>query len=151
MKHIPYEEWLKYVEDRLNEPVREQYEEHLYSCDHCMEIYLEALEAAETSLPALSSESRFTDNVMADILGGKQMEAPGMEKEQKFYQKAPFHYIVAAAMTIVLMSTGVFQQLIGFAEEFEHDSGPSVTNELMNKTTNFINEVENETRKERKE
>ncbi|TYR73680.1 hypothetical protein FZC79_17545 [Rossellomorea vietnamensis] len=151
MKHIPYEDWLKYVEDGLGEPVREQYEEHLYSCDHCMEIYLAALQFNETSLPALPDALRFTDQVMADVLAGKQKETPGAGKEEKFYQRAAFHYIVAAAMTILLMTTGVFQQMIGFAEEFQRNSGPSVTTELMNKTTDFINNVENETRKERNE
>ncbi|MGD6968237.1 hypothetical protein ACQCVP_17550 [Rossellomorea vietnamensis] len=151
MKHIPYEDWLKYVEDGLREPVREQYEEHLYSCDHCMEIYLAALQSNETSLPALPDALRFADHIMADVLAGKQVEPPAAGKEEKFYQRAAFHYIVAAAMTILLMTTGVFQQMIGFAEEFQRNSGSSVTTELMNKTTNFINDVENETRKERNE
>ncbi|MGM0845149.1 MAG: hypothetical protein ACQEUT_09240 [Bacillota bacterium] len=149
MKHIPYEDFLNYIDDGLSESVREQYEEHLYSCDFCMEIYLAALEANESSLPVLSDEAGFTDKVMTEIVVQKQSVNTVSGKEQKLYQKAVVHYIVAAAMTILLMSTGVFQQLIGLAEEFERSPGPSVTTELMSKTTDFINTIENETREER--
>ncbi|WP_421383046.1 hypothetical protein ACOJQI_02030 [Bacillus salacetis] len=147
MKHVSYEEWLKYVENELSEKVREKYEEHLYSCDDCMEIYLTALEASETSFPGFS-EDHFTDSIIADIQRYKEPVEPDAGKKQKFYQRAAFHYLIAAAMTILLMYTGVFQQLIGFTEEFERSSRPSITNELMNKTTNFIENVEKETREE---
>ncbi|WP_409252729.1 hypothetical protein V1502_02035 [Bacillus sp. SCS-153A] len=149
MKHVSYEEWQKYVEDGLTEKVRERYEEHLYSCDQCMEIYLTALEAGETSFPELSDDQKFTDNIMTEVQRYKEPEVPDTGKKQRFYQQAAFHYFIAAAMTILLMYTGVFQQLTGFAEEFERSSRPSITNELMNKTTNFIENVENETREER--
>jgi anti-sigma factor RsiW len=148
MKHVSYEEWLKYVEDELDEEARERYEEHLYSCDHCMEIYLTALETGGTSFPEISDEARFTESVIEEVQQYKEQGEPSTAKTQRFYQKAAFHYIIAAAMTIVLMYTGVFQQLIGFAEEFERSSHPSITNELMNKTADFINEVENQTREE---
>lgn len=146
MKHISYEEWLDYVENNISEPVRNQYEEHLYTCDRCMGIYLTALEAHETSLPDLTDEAGFTDAVMAELKSGKKLE---IRKKQKFYQHAAFHYFVAAAMTILLMYTGVFQQLIGFAEEFEQSSRPSLTEEVMKRTSTFIDSVENETREER--
>ncbi|WP_456272557.1 anti-sigma factor family protein [Bacillus sp. AK031] len=146
MKHISYEEWLDYVENKISEPVREQYEAHLYTCDHCMEIYLSAVEALETSFPELSDESGFTEGVMAEV---QSKNAPAVRQKQKFYQQAGFHYIVAAAMTILLMYTGVFQQLIGFAEEFERSSRPSITEEMMKKTSEFIDTVENETKEER--
>lgn len=149
MKHISYEDWLKYVEDGLNDEVREQYEEHLYSCDSCMEIYLSALEAGETSFPELSDEPGFADSIIAEVQRYKEPEVPDIGKKQRFYQQSAFHYVVAAAMTILLMYTGVFQQLVGFAEEFERSSRPSITNELMNKTTILIENIESETREER--
>jgi anti-sigma factor RsiW len=146
MKHISYEEWLDYVEDHISDPVRDQYEAHLYTCDHCMEIYLSAVEASESSFPDISDESGFTEAVMAEVQCKKK---PDARKKQKFYQQAAFHYIVAAAMTILLMYTGVFQQLVGFAEEFERSARPSITEEMMKKTSDFIDNVENETKEER--
>ncbi|RIW33987.1 hypothetical protein D3H55_10330 [Bacillus salacetis] len=148
MKHVTYEEWQKYVGDGLAEEVRQQYEEHLYSCDDCMEIYLAAIEAGGTSFPEFSDEARFTEDIMNEVEQYKERDDSRAGKKQRFYQNAAFHYSVAAAMTIVLMYTGIFQQLIGFAEEFERSSRPSFTNELMNKTTDLINNVENQTREE---
>jgi hypothetical protein len=148
MKHVTYGEWLKYVEGGLEEQARDQYEEHLYSCDGCMEIYLAALEAGGTSFPDLSDEAGFAESIIGQVQHYKEQDNPLISKKQKFYQKAAFHYVVAAAMTILLMYTGIFQQLIGFTEEFERSSHPSFTTELMNKTTNLIENVENQTREE---
>ena len=46
---------------------REELEGHLYSCDQCLEHYLQALSENESSLPVLTNESGFTDLVMAEV------------------------------------------------------------------------------------
>ena len=57
MKHFSYDEWLNYVKDEINDKAREELESHLYSCDQCLEHYLQALSVNESSLPILSNES----------------------------------------------------------------------------------------------
>ncbi|MEH7073033.1 anti-sigma factor family protein [Neobacillus drentensis] len=67
MKHYTYDEWLQYVNDEINKTAKEELEKHLYTCDQCLNHYLKAVEANETSLPILSNQSSFTDAVMAGI------------------------------------------------------------------------------------
>ncbi len=59
--------WLLYVQDELDEQTREEYENHLYSCDDCLEIYLQAVEANELQMPSLPETADFTDSVMKQI------------------------------------------------------------------------------------
>lgn len=53
MEHFSLEEWRKYAKNELSEPERELYENHLYICDQCLEVYLEAMDEEEDSLPAM--------------------------------------------------------------------------------------------------
>ncbi|KAF0816065.1 hypothetical protein KIS4809_5161 [Bacillus sp. ZZV12-4809] len=78
MEHFSMEDWRKYVKNELTEPERELYEDHLYICDECLEVYLEAMDEEEDSLPAMTGEEDFTNLVMAQISGG----APEEAKEQ---------------------------------------------------------------------
>ncbi|MBG9585877.1 MAG: hypothetical protein ACQEXE_23895 [Bacillota bacterium] len=79
MEHFSLEEWRKYAKNELSEPERELYEDHLYICDQCLEVYLEAMDEEEDSLPAMPGEEDFTTLVMAQITGEIPEEA---SKEQ---------------------------------------------------------------------
>ncbi|KON85595.1 hypothetical protein AF332_01195 [Sporosarcina globispora] len=81
MEHFTLEEWRKYVKNELSEPERELYEDHLYLCDHCLEVYLEAMDEEENSMPAMAGEDEFTNLIMAQITGGIPEEAAREHKE----------------------------------------------------------------------
>lgn len=121
MNHIRYEEWLLYVQDTIDEEMRETYENHLYTCDHCLELYLQAVETVESELPQWRESSNFTDSVMVQVIGSttKKQEKAYVKKNRK--QQTMLHYFLAAAMTLILMSTGVFTQLMNVASDFERD------------------------------
>lgn len=66
--HYSEREWLKYVNDALDPDVREKFENHLYTCDQCLNIYLQAVESSEKHLPAVENEADFTDAIMTQIM-----------------------------------------------------------------------------------
>jgi anti-sigma factor RsiW len=153
MKHFSYDEWLNYVKDEINEKTREEFESHLYTCDQCLELYLEAVAVHESSLPILSNESSFTDLVMADIskqkAAGKKTSAPKQTVKAKkpFYQQAAFHYLLAAAATLLLTFSGVFQSLATYASAVEapqnmKEKKPSVTEGVIDKTFAWMDSLE---------
>jgi hypothetical protein len=154
MKHKTFEEWLTYVRDEVDEKTRVEFENHLYECDQCMEVYLEAIERQETSFPTVTDADAFTDGIMAMIEQEKpvsNIEKPRPYAKTKFYQKSVFHYLVAAAMTLLLMTTGVFQELMTIVTDFEKKSPKeSITEGIMNETFSFVEES-NQTNKEAKE
>lgn len=164
MKHYTYDEWLQYVKNEINEKTKEELEEHLYSCDQCLNQYLLAMEANESSLPILSNMSSFTDLVMAEVSKQKTVvpdtvrnlntmlmvpsvpDTKAKSKKRPFYQQAAFHYLLAAAATILLTFSGVFQSLAAYANSIEspqiHEKKPSVTEGVINKTFAWMDSLE---------
>ncbi|MEH6905224.1 anti-sigma factor family protein [Neobacillus drentensis] len=166
MKHYNYDEWLQYVKDEINEKDKQELEDHLYTCDQCLTHYLLAIEANETSLPILSDMSEFTDLVMAEVSKQKivvpdttgnfntMLMVPSVPdtkteiKKKPFYQQALFHYLLAAAATILLTFTGAFQSLATYANALEspkqqvQEKKPSVTEGVINKTFAWMDSLE---------
>jgi hypothetical protein len=162
MKHYTYDEWLQYVNNEISEKTKEELEDHLYSCDQCLNQYLLAMEANESSLPILSNESNFTDSVMEQV--SKQMtmvpdtvrnlntmsivpSVPDTKmKKRPFHQQAVFHYLLAAAATLLLTFSGFFQSLAAYANSFENpqiqEKKPSVTEGVINKTFAWMDSLE---------
>lgn len=152
MKHITNDQWRKYINDELHENVREQYESHLYSCDQCLDLYLELIEKNSASLPEFSYDSTFTDVIMNQVIeSNKQMKDEDHHikihsNQKKIQQKTFIHYVLAVAMTFVLMSTGVFQQLMGVVNQFESsktESDSSFVMQMMNKPSSITSMIEN--------
>ncbi|MCR2823435.1 hypothetical protein [Lederbergia panacisoli] len=143
MKHMTYENWLDYVRDELNEDTRETYENHLYSCDHCLELYLKAVEATEFQMPEPAGSSSFTDSIMQQVT---ELKTPVANQRKKTSRKQTIvHYFVAAAVTLLLMSTGVFSHLMNMASSFENSEqkqADSFVQSFLNKQDSFTNKFE---------
>lgn len=170
MKHYNYDEWLGYAKNEINEKSRAELESHLYTCDECLDDYLQALAATELSLPILSNERTFTDLVMAEVSKQKtelqindmvpdtQPHPIKIETEYKpannqpikthkpVYQQAVFHYLMAAAATILLMFSGAFQSLANYTKALEspqiQEKKTSVTGIVINKTFAWMDSLE---------
>jgi len=185
MKHYSYDKWVAYVKNEINENTREELESHLYTCDQCLETYLQAVSANESSLPVLSNESNFTEQIMAKVAPNSNNDLSTMEivrlvpdtnndlstmetvrlvpdttngtkndavnktinNKKPFYQQAVFHYLLAAAATILLMFTGAFQSLATYANSLEtpqlvQEKKPSMTEGVINKTFAWMDSLE---------
>ncbi|WP_040205364.1 anti-sigma factor family protein [Neobacillus jeddahensis] len=169
MKHYLYEEWLQYVNNEVDDSTREELENHLYTCDQCLENYLQAVTANETSLPTLSNESTFTDRVMELVPDTKSTlntmqtvqlvpdtklnrdttstRNSGQNRKKKpLYQQALFHYLLAAVATLLLTFTGAFQSLASYASSLEsphlQEKKPSMTEGVINKTFAWMDSLE---------
>lgn len=146
MNHMTYDNWLQYVNDELDEETRNHYENHLYSCDDCLELYLQAVEANEFQLPELTTT--FTDSIMQQVQGMRKDEGAASKavKQNKFRKQTITHYILAAAMTMILMSTGVFSQLMNVAGTIENNETKqpeSFVHSFLNKQDSIFNKLEN--------
>lgn len=148
MKHYSYEEWKKYVENDLDTPEREAFEDHLYNCDQCLDYYLQAVADVENELPAIENATNFTNMIMTQIAESKELETKSAKDKRKtpFYQTAIFHYSIAAAMTVLLMTTGVFQSITKYTESVQHTSfhekETSVTEGIVDRTFAWMDSLE---------
>lgn len=159
MSHIGAERWMQYVKDELPPAERERCEEHLLQCDMCLAVYMECLERSEGLLPGLSDEREFAGQVMARL----EEQAPteikpsltgpdsSLRRKRRTWLHHPiFHYTVAAAVTLLLMSTGIFHQLTQQANASAPPSvdsvplreRPSFSKQMMDKTIRVLDSIE---------
>lgn len=137
MNHIRYEQWMAYVANEVDELTRDEYEQHLYDCEQCLELYMQAIESQVSRLPKLTDE--FTEHVVTNVMNQsnvKPIETKALSKSKNSF----FHYVIAAAMTLILMSSGIFSQLTQAVSTLEES--PSFTETLLDKTLSFMQVME---------
>ncbi|MFB0847382.1 anti-sigma factor family protein [Paenibacillus oleatilyticus] len=125
-QHRPLDIWMQYVNDELPPEERERCEAHLDGCDACLELYMECIGQLAAGLPGLPDTDAFAAAVMqrwaeeqlpAPDVKDNPANPPAERKRRIPWTQSPFfHYAVAAAITLLLMSTGVFHSLMGHPE-----------------------------------
>lgn len=141
MSHIALGEWKDYARDEMDDNKRTEYEEHLYSCDQCMSLYMEAIETIQDELPSIEGPSLYTNEVMERI--PFERNSVNMTVKKQWYEEKVFHYVLATAMTLILMASGIFGELLKITTEFERgQQSASFTENILNKTTALLDSVE---------
>jgi anti-sigma factor RsiW len=102
VKHYHGRAWLLYRQNRIGEEERRLMEEHLASCDLCLQRYLDAGTEQDALLAELLLPPDFSDRVK-EMIRSRRWQA---YKKQRSRSLA--NYAVAAAITLVLMSSGIF-------------------------------------------
>ncbi|MFB5935047.1 hypothetical protein ACE8FZ_17385 [Peribacillus frigoritolerans] len=145
MNHVSEAQWVAYLADEIPEALKIEYENHLYSCDKCLSVYMEAMEKEETSLdlegfdiagPVMDSISR---------LKGGSVEDSWPHRKEKSLRTITRHYLIAAGFTILLMAGGVFQSLTEYVDSVESSSDKktqSLTEDLIDKTFTWMDTIE---------
>lgn len=138
MIHYHHKDWHAFVNNQLPDPKRVELENHLYSCDECLELYLAVIDQPN-SLPNLSHHS-ITDEIIAQLPSRKKIA------KKRFYHHTAFHYGVAAAITLILMVTGVFHSISGYVQVIETkpalEQNETITQSLMDKAIALIDTIE---------
>src|SRR5699024_2863913 len=96
---------------------------------------LSVLDEIEQHIPATIQEAAFTDEIMSEVYKlDYNEENPIHLKERTNKNKTIFHYIIASAMTLMLLFSGVFSNFTNILDSFETQSKKekSVVSGLMN-------------------
>ena len=131
MTHYTFEQWLSYIKG--DEIDRQPMDDHLYDCNDCMETYLLATEQLAKILPPMQMDvQEFTKKIYSDIQAvSNQVEQTRAHTHSKFIEKHKsnhwytnviFHYTIAASITIILMSSGLFQQMFNQVSDISRDA-----------------------------
>ncbi|MCD5325467.1 MULTISPECIES: zf-HC2 domain-containing protein [Pontibacillus] len=142
MKHIETTQLEAYVLDQLGENERMAIEEHLDTCDSCFEAYMTELESW-TLEPSLADD--FTDQTIDQIIEKQVM--PTVEVKRTSVQKQKrtlMHYGLAAGLTLVLMVSGAFEQVIHVFDEDTFKERPSISKNIVSETDRLLQKVNEE-------
>ncbi len=117
MNHYDTGTWVLYRNNRIDENQRRLMETHLAVCDSCLQSYLAAAAEHETRLAELLLPQDFSTSVKEMIRMRKQ------QAYKKRRSRSLVNYTVAAAITLALMSSGMFdlcaRELPGILAETE--------------------------------
>lgn len=79
---------------------------------------MEMLDELQEDLPSLENSSIFTERVMADWASMTESSAALEQvtveegvRRYRWYEKTIFHYAVAASLTLLIMTSGMFDKL----------------------------------------
>jgi anti-sigma factor RsiW len=136
MSHYTKEEWRQFIFDVLPEEKREEMENHLYSCDECLAVYMELIEQSASGLPTPSEKAISADVILEQAALDAKLKR--MKKPQ--HKQKLLHYGIAAIITIGFMSSGIFQSATNAAVLGTNISKnrPSYTEQWMDKTLSFL-------------
>ncbi|WP_058300253.1 zf-HC2 domain-containing protein [Gorillibacterium timonense] len=157
--HYSRDTWRSYQEDLLPEQERLRMEDHLESCDHCLAIYLEALHPTLVQMADQGESSvdfvKMTSSIMESVQRLQPLEAADAEPElvasrprtkERWYERKLFHYAVAAAMTMAIISTGVLEEVSRHLNQVESSLSTrqekTVSGQLMERTADLLNSIQ---------
>ena len=120
MSHFSREQWKEYI---LSPHKYSAMEEHLLTCDKCLDTYLEVSSEQEDHI----FHEDFTTNIMSTVTKLDLYEKE--VKKQKWYETTIFHYTLAASLTIILVSGGFFTSILNWTDSIEEK--PSFTERVL--------------------
>lgn len=140
-----------YLEGQGDAADREAWEQQLLEDEEVFASYMKMLDELEDELPPLENSTAFTESVIKDWA---DRLAPSTELEQisdkegkrryRWYEKTIFHYAVAASLTLLIMSSGMFDRLLTGEMELvipKKDNSPSFSEQMMQATSGWLDRL----------
>lgn len=133
-------QWTDYIEGRISGNEAIQMEQCLLNEPDEMEGYLEAL-GMNRDYPGLPNSVDFTNSVMNRIerlpSAGKVRNSRGARNRRWFEHRA-FHYTVAACLTLIFLSSGLFDKVAPYHKFQEGDTAGSFTEKWTEAATSWL-------------
>lgn len=159
MKHYDQIEWILYKKKVLPEEKIIKMEEHLYTCDECLETFLSLIDTEEIQAVEDTMAEDFTDRVMAKIENIDLIPRTKGKKARKNYREIFVYYTAVAAVTIVLTMGGIFTKLVDAGPHVVQSSSmeenvqipnmvADLSGRIVSKTSSLINKFEESNIKE---
>ncbi|KGX90327.1 zf-HC2 domain-containing protein [Pontibacillus marinus] len=139
MEHINDDTLQAYIGDILSEVDRERIEEHLATCDRCLDNYFDVVDQWSLEAPSLSED--FTDQTFDQILKKQVMPTSERVSSPSSRKKSTLlHYSIAAGLTLFLMFSGVFQQMMQVFDEDSLRQQPSISDQIVKQTSKWLDQ-----------
>ncbi|WP_339319905.1 hypothetical protein [Paenibacillus sp. FSL R10-2734] len=140
-----------YIEGQMDEAIREEWERLLLEDEETFNSYVGMLDELQEDLPSLENSSAFTERVMGDWAkmteSSAALEQVAVEEGgriYRWYEKTIFHYAVAASLTLLIMSSGMFDKLLTGQMELivpKKDNSPSFSEQVIQATSGWLDQL----------
>lgn len=148
MKHYDYVEWLLYKNNLISEEKRIEMEDHLYSCDNCMEIFLSSIEEIEIEEAGKLIPEDFTQGILKKTKNIRTIKRP--KNKNKRLNEIFLYYASVASVAIFLTAGGIFGSMVEVVPKIDVGVGIEesrvkagkiydLSESITNRTSEFIN------------
>lgn len=139
--------WDKYIRGELDEQQTRHAESLLLHDTDALEAYMNALSSLEAELPRLQQEDAFIEAIMLKLpaQSGKRQKnerAKSSRRKRRIREHPLFNYVIAASITLFLLSFGVFDRMTSGAQHvIPPSSEQPFSEQIMNKTSDWIDQL----------
>ena len=153
MTHYDDRDWNEYVNGCSAN--KSAMEEHLLHCESCLAAYLDAVEQQEET-QSIADMQQFVEAALlrADVAAQAETELHGhptdaakraAKRKQPLFANKFIQYIVAASITIILVSSGAFQHMIDSVSDLtasaEKHQKQTVTSKMSDAANSWLDIV----------
>jgi hypothetical protein len=108
-----------------------------------MELHIQFLSSMELRMPQIGDSKQFADDIMKVLptdLYKKKMRF--IEHGRRWYEHPIFHYTVAACLTLVFLTTGLFDKLVpSELDVIDHNQNTSYSDQMMDITVTWLDQL----------
>lgn len=139
--------WGRYILGELDEHQTSHAESLLVYDPRALEAYMAALSSHEERLPGLQQEDAFIDKVLLKLPASiEAQQASGLVERRagrrRIREHPLFNYVIAASITLFLLSVGVFDRMTSGADYvIPPSSEPPLSERIMDKTSGWIDQL----------
>ncbi|AET61352.1 hypothetical protein HPL003_23160 [Paenibacillus terrae HPL-003] len=139
-------DWHAYITGLCTTEESARLEKLLLEDEQALALYLVALEQLESTLEdcsAWTDTERFTDQVMATLPDKEAESNQAIFKKRRWFEKPAFHYVVAASLTLILLSSGAFDKMMPQTngKTVPPKKRVSYSEEVMRATTSWLDKL----------
>lgn len=151
MKHYDYIEWLLYKNRMLSKEKSEEMEQHLYSCNTCIEIFLSLIDEKEAEHAVELISEDFTSKIINSIPKVKSGK-PKIKQTKKAFNYQIGYYAAVASVTVILTLGGFYTDLVDAVPRLSASVQITEKNQniisgfsdsIVDYTSNFLFSIEN--------
>lgn len=147
MNHLSVEDKKRLAHNYMNGSCtaeqEESWESLLLEDTEAMDIHIQLLSSTELRMPDLANSMQFTDEVMNRVPDHLYEKEESYNKQRRRWFEQPiFHYTVAACLTVVFFSTGLFNKLVpGDLNVISKEQTTSYSVQMMDITVSWLDQL----------
>lgn len=111
MRHYSESQWLAYKNHMINRLESANMEDHLLECDECLSLFLSLADELDEARANKVIPPNFSRNTMAFIHQNQTRQSGTMRSRDKI-KRLLAYYVVASAVTLMLVSSGFFEKVV---------------------------------------
>lgn len=135
-------EWVRYIRGDSKAEEESYLEQLLLEDDVELARFIESLDDMQDELPMLQDEPAFVELVMSQISPVTSVKTKTQPSKRHWTESSIFHYVIAASITMVLLSTGLFDQIFdGAGHAMEKVPERSYSEKWLDTTTNWLDQL----------